>query len=192
MSVYAVGDIQGCYRELMEVLDQVAFNPSHDQLWAVGDLINRGPDSKAVLRFLYDNKQAARCVLGNPDLHSLAAYPGERTARPTPTRAHPRPAPPVLAPCPVLGPALGSTPVLGPVRGPGPAPGPHTPGPQGPGLGLQGPGGLAEDFPPETIPTNKKKAGTQDRPAAKDICRPIGPSVKRLQAGPVGPTEPFF
>ncbi|MDA8978216.1 symmetrical bis(5'-nucleosyl)-tetraphosphatase [bacterium] len=81
MSVYAVGDIQGCYRELMEVLDQVAFNPSHDQLWAVGDLINRGPDSKAVLRFLYDNKRAVRCVLGNHDLHFLAVYHGARKAR---------------------------------------------------------------------------------------------------------------
>ncbi|MBT8148956.1 MAG: symmetrical bis(5'-nucleosyl)-tetraphosphatase [Pseudomonadales bacterium] len=81
MPVYAVGDIQGCYRELMDVLEQVAFNPARDQLWCVGDMVNRGPDSKAVLRFLFENKKSVRCVLGNHDLHLLAIYHGVREQR---------------------------------------------------------------------------------------------------------------
>ena len=81
MPVYAVGDIQGCYRELMDVLEQVAFNPARDQLWCVGDMVNRGPYSKAVLRFLFEHKKAVRCVLGNHDLHLLAVYHGAREQR---------------------------------------------------------------------------------------------------------------
>lgn len=81
MTDYAVGDIQGCYRELMDVLDQVAFNPTKDKLWVAGDIVNRGPDSRATLKFLYDNKRAVRCVLGNHDLHLLAIYYGIRKAK---------------------------------------------------------------------------------------------------------------
>ncbi len=81
MSVYAVGDIQGCYRELMELLERVEFNPRRDKLWVVGDIVNRGPDSKSALRFLFDNRKSVVNVLGNHDLHMLAIYFCKRKAR---------------------------------------------------------------------------------------------------------------
>ena len=72
MTHYAVGDIQGCYRELMDVLDQVAFNPKKDRLWVVGDMVSRGPDSHKVLRFLFEHRESVHAVLGNHDLHLIA------------------------------------------------------------------------------------------------------------------------
>lgn len=72
MALYAVGDIQGCLRPLQCLLERVAFDPAQDQLWLVGDLVNRGPQSLETLRFLYSIRQAVTCVLGNHDLHLLA------------------------------------------------------------------------------------------------------------------------
>lgn len=73
MAVYAVGDLQGCLEPLKCLLREVAFDPLHDQLWLVGDLVNRGPQSLETLRFLYAMRDAVTCVLGNHDLHLLAA-----------------------------------------------------------------------------------------------------------------------
>lgn len=69
---YAIGDIQGCYDELMHLLDVIAFNEHDDCLWFVGDLVNRGPKSLDVLRFIKNLPQKTKIALGNHDLHLLA------------------------------------------------------------------------------------------------------------------------
>ena len=55
MSVFAIGDVQGCYDELMALLDRIHFNDQHDQLWFVGDLVNRGPKNLQTVRFIRNN-----------------------------------------------------------------------------------------------------------------------------------------
>ncbi|WP_394131310.1 symmetrical bis(5'-nucleosyl)-tetraphosphatase [Shewanella maritima] len=74
MAHYCVGDIQGCFKELQLLLAEVNFNPSKDELWAVGDLVARGPDSLATLRFFQDLGASGKIVLGNHDLHLLALH----------------------------------------------------------------------------------------------------------------------
>ena len=76
MAIYAVGDIQGCYEPLRLALDKVKFDPARDALWSVGDLINRGPQSLETLRFLKGLGSSFTGVLGNHDLHFLAAWSG--------------------------------------------------------------------------------------------------------------------
>ncbi|MBX8590475.1 symmetrical bis(5'-nucleosyl)-tetraphosphatase [Pseudomonas cichorii] len=73
MAVYAVGDLQGCLEPLKCLLGDARFDPAKDQLWLVGDLVNRGPQSLETLRFLYSIRESVVCVLGNHDLHLLAA-----------------------------------------------------------------------------------------------------------------------
>jgi bis(5'-nucleosyl)-tetraphosphatase (symmetrical) len=76
MAIYLVGDIQGCYSELQALLKKVAFNQEVDQLYLAGDLVARGPDSLATLRFVKSLQQSAKVVLGNHDLHLLSVYAG--------------------------------------------------------------------------------------------------------------------
>ena len=78
MTVYAVGDIQGCLDPLKRLLDKIDFEAGRDQLWAAGDIVNRGPKSLDTLRFLKGLGDSFRMVLGNHDLHLLATYNGHR------------------------------------------------------------------------------------------------------------------
>ncbi|MFW5825281.1 MAG: symmetrical bis(5'-nucleosyl)-tetraphosphatase [Marinobacter sp.] len=81
MTDYAIGDIQGCYDRLLEVLDKVAFSPSRDRLWVAGDIINRGPSSLETLRYVANLGSSAVVVLGNHDLHLLAVALGGHSIR---------------------------------------------------------------------------------------------------------------
>ena len=72
MAIYAIGDIQGCYDQLLQLLDRIRFNEDRDQLWFTGDLVNRGPKSLQTLRRIRDMGANAITVLGNHDLHLLA------------------------------------------------------------------------------------------------------------------------
>ena len=76
MATYAIGDVQGCYDELCDLLKLVRYQPSSDRLWFCGDLVNRGKQSLAVLRFISELALQPIVVLGNHDLHLLAVAQG--------------------------------------------------------------------------------------------------------------------
>lgn len=80
MAVYLIGDVQGCDDALGRLLQVLDFSASRDTLYLLGDLVNRGPDSLAVLRRLMALQGSAHCLLGNHDLHALAVASGVRRA----------------------------------------------------------------------------------------------------------------
>lgn len=76
MATYAIGDIQGCYHAFQALLKRLKFKPKRDELWLVGDLINRGTGSLEVLRWCYQHRNSLKVVLGNHDLHALVVAAG--------------------------------------------------------------------------------------------------------------------
>ncbi len=77
MATYAIGDVQGCYDELQRLLAAIDYDEKRDQLWFTGDLVNRGPQSLKVLKFIKELPASSTIVtLGNHDLHLLAVHAG--------------------------------------------------------------------------------------------------------------------
>ncbi len=81
MSVYVIGDVQGCYKTLRRLLETIDFAPRRDRLLFAGDLVNRGPRSLEVLRWVREHDHCCEAVLGNHDVHLLAAAIGARKRR---------------------------------------------------------------------------------------------------------------
>ncbi len=76
MATYAIGDLQGCFHSFQKLLHQIAFDPAQDELWLVGDLVNRGAGSLPVLRWMLAHQHCVKAVLGNHDLHALVVAEG--------------------------------------------------------------------------------------------------------------------
>lgn len=85
MATYAIGDIQGCFSQLAALLKVIQFDEAHDHLWFTGDLVNRGSESLATLRFIKQLGNCCHIVLGNHDLHLLAVAHNGHPGWPTDT-----------------------------------------------------------------------------------------------------------
>ena len=76
MATYAIGDVQGCFEPLQRLVDKIGYKQDRDTLWFCGDLVNRGPESAKVLRWIKQQGDSAVSVLGNHDLTLLAVSEG--------------------------------------------------------------------------------------------------------------------
>jgi bis(5'-nucleosyl)-tetraphosphatase (symmetrical) len=76
MATYVIGDVQGCFGELLALLESIQFDPSADCIYFVGDLVNRGPASLDTLRWIYSHRHCIHTVLGNHDLFLLSCWLG--------------------------------------------------------------------------------------------------------------------
>ncbi|MEO6922088.1 MAG: symmetrical bis(5'-nucleosyl)-tetraphosphatase [Collimonas sp.] len=77
-ATYAIGDLQGCYQSLVTLIDKIEAITPDARFIFVGDLVNRGPQSLQTLRLIRSLGERAQVVLGNHDLHLLAAAHGIR------------------------------------------------------------------------------------------------------------------
>jgi bis(5'-nucleosyl)-tetraphosphatase (symmetrical) len=77
MAIYVIGDVQGCFAALQQLIKDIKFDPDTDTLWFTGDLVNRGSQSADVIRFVRDLGERTISVLGNHDLHLLAVAAGK-------------------------------------------------------------------------------------------------------------------
>lgn len=82
MSLYVVGDLQGCFGAFQRLLALISFDPRHDRLWLVGDLVNRGEASLEILRWASRHETSVTAVLGNHDIHLLTVAEGIGRAKP--------------------------------------------------------------------------------------------------------------
>jgi len=83
MAVWAIGDIQGCFKSFEGLLKKIAFNPEEDKLWIAGDIVNRGEGSLETLAYLYSIRHRVELILGNHDMTLIAAYYGLKKSNPT-------------------------------------------------------------------------------------------------------------
>ena len=83
MAVWAIGDIQGCYKSFISLLEKIEFDSKKDKLWIAGDLVNRGEGSLEILEYLYNIKDSVDIVLGNHDITLIAVYYGLKKSNPT-------------------------------------------------------------------------------------------------------------
>ena len=83
MAVWAIGDIQGCYKSFRSLLEKIDFDATQDKLWVAGDLVNRGEGSLETLEYLYSIKESVEIILGNHDITLIAAYYGIKKSNPT-------------------------------------------------------------------------------------------------------------
>jgi bis(5'-nucleosyl)-tetraphosphatase (symmetrical) len=81
VATWVIGDIHGCWRTLQRLLERIRWDPSADELWLVGDLVNRGPSSLEVLRWAVVHDERITAVMGNHDLHLLSRAAGLRPPR---------------------------------------------------------------------------------------------------------------
>lgn len=81
MATYAIGDVQGCFDELQQLIARCSYKEEKDRLWFVGDLVNRGPKSAQTLRYVKGLGDRATVVLGNHDLHLVSQHEGFERSR---------------------------------------------------------------------------------------------------------------
>jgi bis(5'-nucleosyl)-tetraphosphatase (symmetrical) len=72
MASYVIGDIQGCFETFLSLLNLINFNHDADQAILLGDVINRGPQSLEVLRFVRKHEKSINIVLGNHEIYAIA------------------------------------------------------------------------------------------------------------------------
>lgn len=85
MAIYAIGDLQGCFTPFQRLIDLIRFDPASDKLWLAGDIVNRGPDSLSLLRYIKQAGDAILMVLGNHDIHLLMVAAGIARNHPSDT-----------------------------------------------------------------------------------------------------------